>query len=76
MTAGSGSIVNTSGTAVAVKDKKPKEAHFVMTGGTLTDDGADRGQRQRGDNTVRSPVRTVRLTEAAIIVNDNVTPDN
>ena len=33
----SGSIVNTSGTAVAVKDNKnQKSAHFVMTGGTLT----------------------------------------
>lgn len=32
----SGSIVNTSGTAVAVKDNKnQKSAHFVMTGGTL-----------------------------------------
>lgn len=32
----SGSIVNTSGTAVAVKDnKKQKSAHFIMTGGTL-----------------------------------------
>ena len=33
----SGSIVNMSGTAVAVKDNKnQKSAHFVMTGGTLT----------------------------------------
>jgi len=72
----SGSIVNTSGTAVAVKDNKnQKSAHFVMTGGTLTGTTAltaDSGSVEISNGTVTGTNSTVD-GEAAIIVNDNVT---
>ena len=72
----SGSIVNTSGTAVAVKDNKnQKSAHFVMTGGTLngtTALTADSGSVEISNGTVTGTNSTVD-GEAAIIVNDNVT---
>ena len=72
----SGSIVNTSGTAVAVKDNKnQKSAHFVMTGGTLngtTALTADSGAVEISNGTVTGTNSTVD-GEAAIIVNDNVT---
>ena len=71
----SGSIVNTSGTAVAVKDNKnQKSAHFVMTGGTLngtTALTADSGSVEISNGTVTGTNSTVD-GEAAIIVNDNV----
>lgn len=72
----SGSIVNTSGTAVAVKDNKnQKSAHFVMTGGTLngtTALTADSGAVEISNGTVTGTNSTVDR-EAAILVNDNVT---
>ena len=72
----SGSIVNTSGTAVAVKDNKnQKSAHFVMTGGTLngtTALTADSGAVEISNGTVTGTNSTVD-GEAAILVNDNVT---
>ena len=72
----SGSIVNTSGTAVAVKDNKnQKSAHFVMTGGTLngtTALTADSGSVEISNGTVTGTNSTVDR-EAAILVNDNVT---
>ena len=72
----SGSIVNTSGTAVAVKDNKnQKSAHFVMTGGTLngtTALTADSGSVEISNGTVTGTNSTVD-GEAAILVNDNVT---
>ena len=72
----SGSIVNTSGTAVAVKDNKnQKSAHFVMTGGTLTGTTAltaDSGSVEISSGTVTGTNSTVDR-EAAILVNDNVT---
>lgn len=72
----SGSIVNTSGTAVAVKDNKnQKSAHFVMTGGTLTGTTAltaDSGSVEISNGTVTGTNSTVD-GEAAILVNDNVT---
>ena len=72
----SGSIVNTSGTAVAVKDnKKQKSAHFVMTGGTLngtTALTADSGAVEISNGTVTGTNSTVD-GEAAILVKDNVT---
>ena len=72
----SGSIVNTSGTAVAVKDNKnQKSAHFVMAGGTLTGTTAltaDSGSVEISNGTVTGTNSTVD-GEAAIIVNDNVT---
>ena len=72
----SGSIVNTSGTAVAVKDNKnQKSAHFVMTGGTLngtTAVTASSGAVEISNGTVTGTNSTVD-GEAAIIVNDNVT---
>ena len=76
VTLDSGSIVNTSGTAVAVKDNKnQKSAHFVMTGGTLTGTTAltaDSGSVEISNGTVTGTNSTVD-GEAAIIVNDNVT---
>ena len=72
----SGSIVNTSGTAVAVKDNKnQKSAHFVMTGGALngtTALTADSGTVEISNGTVTGTNSTVD-GEAAILVNDNVT---
>lgn len=72
----SGSIVNTSGTAVAVKDNKnQKSAHFVMTGGILngtTALTADSGSVEISNGTVTGTNSTVD-GEAAILVNDNVT---
>ena len=72
----SGSIVNTSGTAVAVKDNKnQKSAHFVMTGGALngtTALTADSGSVEISNGTVTGTNSTVD-GEAAILVNDNVT---
>lgn len=72
----SGSIVNTSGTAIALKDNKnQKSAHFVMTGGTLngtTALTADSGAVEISNGTVTGTNSTVD-GEAAIIVNDNVT---
>ncbi len=72
----SGSIVNTSGTAVAVKDNKnQKSAHFVMTGGTLngtTALTAEQGAVEISNGTVTGTNSTVD-GEAAILVNDNVT---
>ena len=72
----SGSIVNTSGTAVAVKDNKnQKSAQFVMTGGTLngtTALTADSGSVEISNGTVTGTNSTVD-GEAAILVNDNVT---
>ena len=72
----SGSIVNTSGTAVAVKDNKnQKSAHFVMTGGALngtTALTADSGSVEISNGTVTGTNSTVD-GEAAIHVNDNVT---
>ena len=72
----SGSIVNTSGTAVAVKDNKnQKSAHFVMTGGTLngtTALTAEQGSVEISNGTVTGTNSTVD-GEAAILVNDNVT---
>ena len=72
----SGSIVNTSGTAVAVKDNKnQKSAHFVMTGGTLTGTTAltaDSGSVEISNGTVTGTNSTVD-GESEIIVNDNVT---
>ena len=72
----SGSIVNTSGTAVAVKDNKnQKSAHFVMTGGTLNGTAAltaDSGTVEISNGTVTGTNSTVD-GEAAILVNDNVT---
>lgn len=72
----SGSIVNTSGTAIALKDNKnQKSAHFVMTGGTLngtTALTADSGAVEISNGTVTGTNSTVD-GEAAILVNDNVT---
>lgn len=72
----SGSIVNTSGTAIALKDNKnQKSAHFVMTGGTLngtTALTADSGSVEISNGTVTGTNSTVD-GEAAILVNDNVT---
>ena len=72
----SGSIVNTSGTAVAVKDNKnQKSAHFVMNGGILngtTALTADSGSVEISNGTVTGTNSTVD-GEAAILVNDNVT---
>lgn len=72
----SGTIVNTSGTAIALKDNKnQKSAHFVMTGGTLngtTALTADSGAVEISNGTVTGTNSTVD-GEAAILVNDNVT---
>ena len=72
----SGTIVNTSGTAIALKDNKnQKSAHFVMTGGTLTGTTAltaDSGSVEISNGTVTGTNSTVD-GEAAILVNDNVT---
>ena len=72
----SGTIVNTSGTAIALKDNKnQKSAHFVMTGGTLngtTALTADSGSVEISNGTVTGTNSTVD-GEAAILVNDNVT---
>lgn len=72
----SGSIVNTSGTAVAVKDNKnQKSAHFVMNGGAVngtTAVTASSGSVEISNGTVTGTNSTVD-GEAAIIVNDNVT---
>ena len=72
----SGSIVNTSGTAVAVKDNKnQKSAHFVMNGGAVngvTAIYAEQGAVEISNGTVTGTNSTVD-GEAAILVNDNVT---
>lgn len=72
----SGSIVNTSGTAVAVKDNKnQKSAQFVMNGGAVngtTALTADSGSVEISNGTVTGTNSTVD-GEAAILVNDNVT---
>ena len=72
----SGSIVNTSGTAVAVKDNKnQKSAQFVMTGGTLngtTALTADSGSVEISNGT-GTGTNSTGDGEAAILVNDNVT---
>lgn len=72
----SGNIVNTSGTAVAVKDNKnQKSAHFVMTGGAVngvTAIYAEQGTVEISNGTVTGTNSTVD-GEAAILVNDNVT---
>ena len=72
----SGSIVNTSGTAVAVKDNKnQKSAHFVMNGGAVngtTALTADSGSVEISNGTVTGTNSTVD-GEAAILVKDNVT---
>lgn len=72
----SGSIVNTSGTAVAVKDNKnQKSAQFVMNGGAVngvTAIYAEQGAVEISNGTVTGTNSTVD-GEAAILVNDNVT---
>ena len=72
----SGSIVNTSGTAVAVKDNKnQKSAQFIMNGGAVngtTALTADSGSVEISNGTVTGTNSTVD-GEAAILMNDNVT---
>lgn len=72
----SGSIVNTSGTAVAVKDNKNKKsAQLVMNGGAVngvTAIYAEQGAVEISNGTVTGTNSTVD-GEAAILVNDNVT---
>ena len=72
----SGSIVNTSGTAVALKDNKnQKSAQFVMNGGAVngvTAIYAEQGAVEISNGTVTGTNSTVD-GEAAILVNDNVT---
>lgn len=72
----SGSIVNTSGTAVAVKDNKnQKSAQFVMNGGAVNGVTAiyvEQGAVEISNGTVTGTNSTVD-GEAAILVNDNVT---
>ena len=74
----SGSIVNTSGTAVAVKDNKnQKSAHFVMTGGTLngtTALTADSGSVEISGGTVTGTVAdAANGATAAVVVGADVT---
>lgn len=74
----SGSIVNTSGTAVAVKDNKnQKSAHFVMTGGTLngtTALTADSGSVEISGGTVTGTVAdAANGGTAAVVVGADVT---
>lgn len=72
----SGSIVNTSGTAVAVKDNKnQKSAQLIMNGGAVngtTAVTASSGTVEISNGTVTGTNSTVD-GEAAILVNDNVT---
>lgn len=72
----SGSIVNTSGTAVAVKDNKnQKSAQLIMNGGAVngvTAIYAEQGAVEISNGTVTGTNSTVD-GEAAILVNDNVT---
>ena len=72
----SGSIVNTSGTAIALKDNKNKKsAQLIMNGGAVngvTAIYAEQGAVEISNGTVTGTNSTVD-GEAAILVNDNVT---
>ena len=72
----SGSIVNTSGTAIALKDNKNKKsAQLIMNGGAVngvTALTAEQGAVEISNGTVTGTNSTVD-GEAAILVNDNVT---